>query len=450
MPPTQKANVILGVAIALLLVSSLAAYVALFRFRSGENWVRHTRDVQSTLAQFDMSASRTWRLSLEYLSSGDDTILRREADLTREMRSGIASVRHLTADNSQQQSNCAQLEDATEKSISLIEREIELKRSGKLDGSAQQTFTAQVLAAATEVDNLAERMYVGEEQLLTQRRERVQNSFVWSIAILIISLLSATLMFLVHHRLLMGEVRARTQAEASQRALSARLLIVQDEERRRFARELHDSVGQNLAALKMVLSGMQAKLPGDYTVEDCLKLLDDSLSETRTISHLLHPPLLDEIGLKSASRWFVEGFAKRSGIATKLDIADGAERLPDLMELVLFRVLQEGLTNVHHHSGATKAEVSLAEVGNNVVLRIKDYGKGLPQDVLQNMREGGQPRGVGLASMTERLREIGGHLEVTSTADGAEIVARVPLDRRWLSRERVLENRALEKKETRG
>jgi signal transduction histidine kinase len=278
----------------------------------------------------------------------------------------------------------------------------------------------------------------------------VTDSFAWSIAILIISLLSAMLMFVVHNHLLTREVRARTQAEASQRSLSARLLIVQDEERRRFARELHDSVGQNLAALKMVLSGVRAQLPGTYTVEDCLKMLDDSLSETRTISHLLHPPLLDEIGLKSASRWFVEGFAKRSGIATKLDIADGAERLPDLMELVLFRVLQEGLTNVHHHSGAAKAEVSLAEVEGNVVLRIRDYGKGLPQDVLENMREGGQPRGVGLASMTERLREIGGRLEVNSAEDGAEIVARVPLDRRWLSQERVLENRVMENKETRG
>jgi signal transduction histidine kinase len=450
MPPTQKANAILGVAIALLLVSSLAACVALFRFRAGESWVRHTRDVQSTLAQFDMSASRTWRLSLEYLSSGDDTILRQEADLTRDMRSSIASVRHLTADNNQQQSNCALLEDATEKSISLVDREIELKRSGKLDGAAQRMFIAQVVAAAAEVDNLVQRMYVGEEQLLTERRKRVTDSFAWSIAILIISLLSAMLMFVVHNHLLTREVRARTQAEASQRSLSARLLIVQDEERRRFARELHDSVGQNLAALKMVLSGVRAQLPGNYTVEDCLKMLDDSLSETRTISHLLHPPLLDEIGLKSASRWFVEGFAKRSGIATKLDIADGAERLPDLMELVLFRVLQEGLTNVHHHSGAAKAEVSLAEVEGNVVLRIRDYGKGLPQDVLENMREGGQPHGVGLASMTERLREIGGRLEVNSAEDGAEIVARVPLDRRWLSQERVLENRVMENKETRG
>jgi signal transduction histidine kinase len=221
-------------------------------------------------------------------------------------------------------------------------------------------------------------------------------------------------------------VSARTRAETAQRALSARLLTLQDAERRKFARELHDSVGQHLAALKMAISILQAKLPGDSVLEDCLRMLDDSIAETRTISHLLHPPLLDEAGLSSASRWFVEGFGKRSGIDVNLDILDGDARLPEATELVLFRVLQESLTNVHRHSGAARADVSLQTAGNQVILRVRDYGRGMPAALAQSLREDGSGGGVGLAGMTERLREIGGTLEINSSTIGTEVVARVP------------------------
>jgi signal transduction histidine kinase len=172
---------------------------------------------------------------------------------------------------------------------------------------------------------------------------------------------------------------------------------------------------------------VQNRLPGDSILQDCLKLLDDSIAETRTISHLLHPPLLDEAGLNSATRWFVEGFAQRSGVLVNLEIQDGEERLSEAIELVLFRVLQESLTNVHRHSGAKQADVSLNIVGNNVILRVKDHGRGLPPHVLQNLREDGTGGGVGLAGMMERIREIGGHLDIKSDASGTEIVARVPV-----------------------
>jgi two-component system NarL family sensor kinase len=205
------------------------------------------------------------------------------------------------------------------------------------------------------------------------------------------------------------------------------VLTLQDEERRRFARELHDSVGQQLVAMKMAISVLQARFPGETSVQDCVKLLDDSISETRTISHLLHPPLLDEAGLNSASRWFVEGFGKRSGIDVNLDIHDGASRLPEATELVLFRVLQESLTNVHRHSGAKRADVSLQMAANQVILRVRDYGNGMPPAVVQSLREDGSGGGVGLAGMTERIREIGGSLEINSSTAGTEIVARVPV-----------------------
>jgi signal transduction histidine kinase len=186
-------------------------------------------------------------------------------------------------------------------------------------------------------------------------------------------------------------------------------------------------VGQHLAATKMALAMLEARLPGDRVVQDCLKLIDDSISETRTISHLLHPPLLDEAGLDSACRWFVEGFAQRSGIEVNLDIANRVERLAEPVELVLFRVLQESLTNVHRHSGAKKADVSLNTSANTVTLRVRDHGQGLPADVMQTFRAEGTAGGVGLAGMTQRIREIGGQLEINSNAGGTEVVARVPV-----------------------
>jgi len=240
------------------------------------------------------------------------------------------------------------------------------------------------------------------------------------------------------------QVAARARAENQQRALSAKLLNLQDEERRKFARELHDSVGQHLAALKMALSLVQAKSPNDKVLQDCFKLLDDSIAETRTISHLLHPPLLDEAGLNSASRWFVEGFGQRSGIAVNLDIQNGETRLPPPVELVLFRALQESLTNVHRHSGAKRAEVSLCTTGNRVILRVKDDGHGMPATALQSVRENGMGAGVGLAGMTERIREIGGRLEVNSSPNGTEIVARVTVRSNGAIEGRPLDNGSLD------
>jgi len=175
---------------------------------------------------------------------------------------------------------------------------------------------------------------------------------------------------------------------------------------------------------------LAGKLPTDPILQDCLKMLDDSISETRTISHLLHPPLLDEAGLHSAVRWFVEGFAKRSGIQVNLQIRDDRERFHESVELVLFRALQEGLTNVHRHSGASHADVVLSSAGNEAILTVRDHGRGIPPAVLQNFSDHGIGGGVGLAGMTERIREIGGRLEIHSDGFGTEIVARVPVQRR--------------------
>ena len=427
MSSTGKANAALAAAVTLLILSSCAAYLAFARLRTSQEWVQHTRDVQRSLDQFSTTATRASRLRAEYVDSGDVSILQRQSQAVVEVRNALSAIQHLTADNVGQQRNFRKLAELTDQRIALMEKAIDLKRAGQSTPEGQAAILRQITATADMMDQVLQIMNDGEQGLLTNRQERERSSFTVIAGILVTSLFLALFLFLIHHQLLTDQVRERVRAEAAQRALSARLLTLQDEERRRFARELHDSVGQHLAAMKMGISLLQNKLPGDSMLQDCLNLLDDSIAETRTISHLLHPPLLDEAGLNSATRWFVEGFAQRSGVEVNLEIHDGEERLSDAIELVLFRVLQEGLTNVHRHSGAKQADVSLNIVGNNVILRVKDHGRGLPPDVLQNLREDGTGGGVGLAGMTERIREIGGQLEINSGDSGTEIVARVPV-----------------------
>jgi len=425
-----KVNAALAAAVVFLFLSSCSAYFAFQRLDQTQSWIHHTRDVQDALARFSMATARAGRLRSEYLDSGDASLLQQRAEVVSQIRNAVDRIQRLTADNPQQRDDGKKLANLKERRIALLDQAIDLKKTGKSTPAAQAEISRESLAAAEAADLILQSMFDSEEKLLGQRQARAANLTRITAGILITSLFLALVLFLVHHRLLTDQVSARSRAELAQRALSAKVLTLQDEERRKFARELHDSVGQQLAAMKMAISILQTRLPEDTTLQDCVKMLDDSIAETRTISHLLHPPLLDEAGLNSASRWFVEGFGKRSGIEVRLEINDGAGRLPESTELVLFRVLQESLTNVHRHSGAKRADVSLVTAGNQVILRVRDYGRGMPVAVLQSLREDGSGGGVGLAGMTERIREIGGRLEVSSSALGTEIVARVPARKR--------------------
>jgi len=173
------------------------------------------------------------------------------------------------------------------------------------------------------------------------------------------------------------------QRTAALRRLSVKLLTVQDEERRRIARELHDSLGQDLTAAKISLD-MLAQESGSSSayLQEARNLVDRSISDTRTLSHLLHPPLLDEAGFVSAARWYVEGFGRRSGISTELHLPEHTDRLPRRTETALFRILQEALTNVHRHSSSRTVEVRVEGDDSRVVLTVRDFGMGVPREVL--------------------------------------------------------------------
>jgi two-component system, NarL family, sensor kinase len=205
------------------------------------------------------------------------------------------------------------------------------------------------------------------------------------------------------------------------------LLQLQDEERRKFSRELHDSLGQLLAMAKMHVFTLRKKSPHDELLTEIDKLLDESVTETRTISHLLHPPLLDEVGLGSAAKYYAEGFAQRSGIQLSVDIPEGIGRVPPPADLALFRVLQESLTNMHRHSKTTRAEVSLRALPQGIVLRIRDHGVGIPPETLQRFLSTGTNVGVGLAGIRERIREQGGTSEIQSDETGTTITVTLPV-----------------------
>jgi len=220
-------------------------------------------------------------------------------------------------------------------------------------------------------------------------------------------------------------------SQESLRELSAQLFRIQDEERRRMSRELHDSLGQKLVMLKMHLEMMES---GAGLAEglrqkllNCVRLSDEAIKEVRTTSYTLYPPMLEEMGLNSAIPWFLDGFMERSGIVIRLEISPQFTRLHRDVELAIFRVLQESLTNVLRHSGSKVASVKMEMKDGAIRLEVHDQGKGIPPEILDALQHGSLGKlGIGLRGMKERLRQLGGKLEVSSTAGGSIITATVP------------------------
>lgn len=227
---------------------------------------------------------------------------------------------------------------------------------------------------------------------------------------------------------LVETTKALKESEASVHSLSARLLQVQDDERRKMARDLHDVTGQELAVAVMTLDGVRktvgaANEEARKSLTEATDLLRRVESEIRTLSYVLHPPLLDEMGLRSALSWFVDGFTKRTGVEVEIQVGEGYPRSAKEIEISLFRVIQESLSNVLRHSGSRKAWVRLSVQDGALQAEVEDQGKGI-----KNRKAGGEPRsGVGIQSMRGRLEPFGGNLEVRSGGKGTTVVARIPI-----------------------
>jgi signal transduction histidine kinase len=214
------------------------------------------------------------------------------------------------------------------------------------------------------------------------------------------------------------------------RAFSSRLQQMQDEERRRLARELHDSAGQLLAAIAMNIAVVQSEIRKinpelAKRVDENEALVEQLSREIRTISHLLHPPLLDEVGLSSALQWYVEGFAERSGLAATLELTEKLERFSPAIEIAVFRAVQECLTNVHRHSGSRVCSVKVFHDSDQLVVEVRDDGKGIPRDKRLSLASSGG--GVGLRGMQERIRQLGGTLIISSSEKGTTVRVTLPI-----------------------
>jgi signal transduction histidine kinase len=433
MPPRQKAQAAFGSAVLLLLLSALAGYFSITRLRESEKWVIHSYEVRSALGDIDWVTARAGRARTGYLNTqGAEFLIEFDAAVS-EIPQTLRHLRELTRDNPRQQELCSRLEATMARRIAILRESIQAEKQSPQNSQTQADLARQSVPVSSEMTSIMEQMRDEEQRVLLIREKTSHRLFVVMIVILTIAFVIALELFVVHYRFLSAELDAREQAERSAldseeslRRLTGRLLQLQDAERRKFSRELHDSLGQYLVGVKMNLELYGAK-GKDAHLEEALQLLDQAINETRTISHLLHPPLLDEAGLSSAAKWYLEGFAQRSGIEIKVDMPEDVNRLPKPLALGLFRVLQESLTNIHRHANSARADIELKFLPGKVALQVRDYGKGIAPELLDVFRTAGTNSGVGLAGMRERVRELGGQLIIQACEPGTMIVVTMPL-----------------------
>jgi len=435
MPPRKKAQLAFASALLLLFLSGLATYFATRSLIASERWVIHTHEVQAAIGNIDSAISRAGRARSGYILDGQEDFLSQFDAALLEIPPALQNLRELTKDNPDQQKLWSRLEDVTNRRLSLFRVSIRLHKGNADDAQAQADLARQGLPLSAEMTSITRDMRENEHRLLDTREKNSHRLLIMTVVTLVVAFVLALELFAVNYRLLSAELTAREQAEQtvrdseeSLRRLTGRLLQLQDAERRKFSRELHDSLGQYLAGAKMNLE-MFAAQHNDAFLAEAIKSLDQAMVETRTISHLLHPPLLDEAGFSSAAKWYLEGFGQRSGINVQFTLPDNVGSLPKPVALGLFRVLQESLTNIHRHSGSLRAEVTLELLTDRVILKVRDFGKGSAQEILSSIRTNGTRSGVGLAGMKERMRDLGGQLTMQPCTPGMLILATVPVSK---------------------
>ena len=285
-----------------------------------------------------------------------------------------------------------------------------------------------------------DRYFMSAERVGVISRDKFIHMSIFLLAAGIISHLNRSRMraeksLLESHQALQSEVRKRTadlqHANDALRRLSGQLMRLQDEERRRMARLLHETVAQSLAVLKMDLAvvkrhGRWSAFKGREALQDALALADECIREVRTLSYLLHPPLLDEAGLSSALQWYAGGFEQRSGIKTQLDIPAELGRLPRNIEIAVFRLVQECLTNIHRHAESPDAVIRITKTGSSLAVDVSDHGRGMPSQTENESGDSYDFFGVGITGMRERVEQLGGHMEIQSGPRGTRVQATLP------------------------
>ncbi|MGH9741754.1 MAG: sensor histidine kinase [Candidatus Acidiferrum sp.] len=435
--PVRLASLIF--ALVMIIAIGVTAFFTEAGVTNSRSWVLHTYDVKSHLSDLQSSLNEMRASAAFYFLSNDNAELASFQDQASHIQNITDALQRLTTDNPRQQERLSQLRPLTAGQVAQMKAFAGGQKRIAMGDPELRNSVDQAAAHANQIASIIATMQSEEDSLLQRRLKTWDSLFKRNILILAAAFALAIVLLVYNFRFLNAEIARGKQAERlekqntdSYRVLSARILELQDVERRKIARELHDSVGQYLAGLKLNLQQLRSAMPSSTPetsalILETIDLTDRAIGEVRTMSHLLHPPLLDELGLDSAVRWYVEGFSKRSGIEVKLKIGDIAERLPREIELALFRVLQESLTNVHRHSQASLVDIDLRCADGKAILIVHDNGKGISQAILLRFRAG-LAGGIGLAGMRERLAELRGNLEVESSSRGCVVRAALPVN----------------------
>jgi len=390
-----------AISIALLAGIAYLSDRSTARYANSEHWVRHTREVEWRLA---LLRSDVASISAESQASPAKPGTNHSA--LRQVENDLRQVKELTEDNPVQQAHIGELTAA----VGLA--------------SERQAIDQRGMGQAM---TLLDQMQAEEERLLAHRRVVSAADYQWLRTTLAVGLFAGLGLIGFIFSALLAQLEAGQKAERAVRRLSGHILVAQDAERRRLARELHDDIGQLFAGIKLEIEMFTRSHGASRSLESCQQMAEQGLSETRTISYLLHPPMLEELGFQHAVEWYVDGFIKRSGIAVRLDFTEPFERLQREVELVLFRVIQETLTNIHRHAGSNEAEIHVAQGPDAVNVAIRDFGKGIDPELLRNIEEPWLGAGVGLGGMRERVSEFDGRFSIESSPAGTTVRVSIPL-----------------------
>ena len=435
MPAVRLGSLI--VAMVLLVATGIIGLATVEQMRSSREWVLHSYMVRGLLKDLrsDISESHA-NFDLYQLSRNPDEALDLEKQSHQQLGI-IEKLLHGMVDNPGQQERLVQFRRVLLEDIQQLRDCVSGAKCLGAGPSSESDKMAIIVARRKNMSAMLLEMENSEESLLQERLRVLDRLFNRMVVTLVGSFILALGLLLYSVNLLNRDIHRGKRQEwiekknaESYRMLSARILELQDVERRKIARELHDSVGQYLAGLKLNLGRLQRReaepgMQNSQLLAESLDVTDRAILEVRTISHLLHPPLLDELGFHAAVRWYTEGFAKRSGIPVELRLTEVVERLPKEIELALFRVLQESLTNVHRHANAKHVAVEVQCTDYDVILFVRDDGNGIRWEVLEKFKAG-EAGGIGLAGMRERLSELGGTLDVESGPPGTQIRAKLP------------------------
>ena len=360
-----------GLVLATVMAAGAVAYFTERGIVSGRDWVIHSYQVRSQLSDLQMEIMRARDSEVTSILTRDGAALPLSREQAYSAERTVDELRRLTRDNPLQQQRLNQLGPLLNRGMSLIQTQANAAGVHVSLSADARNRQQEIVDRESQVNSIVASMETEEAGLLQQRLTSWNYMFRRNVLMLAVAFTIMTMMLVYQFRLLVAEVartkdtekRVRDNAE-SYRLMSAKILELQDSERRRIARELHDSVGQFLAGLKINLSQLEDgdridrhNIDRPKMIRETIELTDCAIQEVRTISHLLHPPLMEELGFLSAARWYVDEYGKRSQIRVSLSVDEPIRRLPREIEIALFRVLQESLTNVYRHAAAQSVDV---------------------------------------------------------------------------------------------